>query len=121
MRSQESPVHISTWKSFGAAPVEMGVSEVLPALRTGLVDGFANTPLFTFATGWYQGIEYYTVSRHLYQPGVIVYSKKWFDTLSADTKKKLTETDMAGGQKFARKGFSAIDKALIVYFSKAGI
>ena len=113
MRSQESPVHISTWKSFGAAPVEMGVSEVLPALRTGLVDGFANTPLFTFATGWYQGIEYYTVSRHLYQPGVIVYSKKWFDTLSADTKKKLTETDMAGGQKFARKGIRAIEKPLI--------
>ncbi|MEM6730100.1 MAG: TRAP transporter substrate-binding protein DctP, partial [Myxococcota bacterium] len=68
MRSQESPVHIATWKAFGAAPVEMGVSEVLPALRTGLVDGFANTPLYTMATGWYQGVKYYTISRHLYQP-----------------------------------------------------
>ncbi len=121
MRSQESPVHISTWKSFGAAPVEMGVSEVLPALRTGLVDGFAQTPLFTFATGWYQGIQYYTVSRHLYQPGVIVYSKKWFERQPKDVQKKLTETDVEEGQEFARKGIRAIEKPLIDNFTKAGI
>lgn len=121
MRSQESPVHIDTWKAFGAAPVEMGVSEVLPALRTGLVDGFAQTPLFTFATGWYQGIQYYTVSRHLYQPGVIVYSKKWFDRLPKDVQKKLTETDVEAGQQFAREGIRAIEKPLIDNFTKAGI
>ncbi|MEM6533938.1 MAG: TRAP transporter substrate-binding protein DctP [Myxococcota bacterium] len=121
MRSQESPIHIATWKAFGAAPVEMGVSEVLPALRTGLVEGFANTPLFTFATGWYQAIQYYTVSKHLYQPGVIVYSKKWFDAQPAELQKQLIETDVEGGQSFARKGIRAIEKPLITNFTKAGI
>lgn len=121
MRSQESPVHLAVWKAFGAAPVEMGVSEVLPALKTGLVDGFAQTPLFTFATGWYQGIEYYTVSRHLYQPGMIVYSKKWFDKQSADVRSTLKTTDIKAGEAFARQGIRAIEKPLIDNFTKAGI
>ncbi len=121
MRSQESPVHLATWKAFGAAPVEMGVSEVLPALKTGLVEGFANTPLYTFATGWQKGIGYYTVSRHLYQPGVIVYSKKWFDKQPEEIQKTLVETDVEGGQAFARKGLRAIEKGLIDNFRREGI
>lgn len=84
IRSQESSVHIASWKAFGAAPVEMGVSEVLPALKTGLVEGFAQTPLYTFAAGWHQGIEYYTLSKHLYQPAIVVYSKKFLDTQSKE-------------------------------------
>jgi len=84
MRSQESPVHLETYRAFGASPVPIDVTNVLTSLQTGVVDGFDNTPLFTFATSWYQGAHQLTLSEHCYQPGVIVYSKTWYDALPPD-------------------------------------
>ncbi len=120
IRSQEAPVHLSTWKAMGASPTEMPVSEVLPALNTGRVDGFAQTPLYTFAAGWYRGIKYYTISRHLYQPGVLAYSKKFFDTVPADLQPALmgsVEKDTKRG----RKGVRRLEPGLIQNFKNYGI
>lgn len=91
MRSQESIVHIETYKAYGASPVEMAVPEVLGALQTGAVDGYSNTPLFSFATSWYQGITHYTYTKHIYQPAMLVLSKKWFDAQPEDVKKVLMD------------------------------
>ena len=93
MRSQEAIIHIDTYKAFGASPVEMAVPEVLAALQTGTVDGYSNTPLFSFSTSWYSGIDAFAYTKHIYQPGVLVYSKKWFDTLPADLKTVLLNRD----------------------------
>jgi TRAP-type C4-dicarboxylate transport system substrate-binding protein len=92
MRSQESTVHIETYKAFGASPVEMPVPEVLSSLQTGVVDGYSNTPLFSFATSWYKGIDHFTYTRHVYQPGLIVLSKKWYATLDDTSKKAVMST-----------------------------
>ncbi len=89
MRSQESPVHLETYRAFGASPVPIDVTNVLTSLQTGVVDGFDNTPLFTFATSWYQGAHQLTLSEHCYQPGVVVYSKTWFDALAPDLQQLL--------------------------------
>ncbi len=87
MRSQESPVHLAMYKALGVQAESIPVPEVLGALQTGMVDGFDNTPLFSAATGWYEGIKYYTVSQHIYQPAVIIYSKKFIDSLPEDLQK----------------------------------
>ena len=44
----------------------------MPALNTGAVDGFDNTPLFTQAASWHQAITHYTVTKHIYQPALLV-------------------------------------------------
>lgn len=84
MRSQESEVHLQTYRALGASPVAIDVTNVLTSLQTGVVDGFDNTPLFAFATSWYQGAQHLNVSEHSYQPGIVVYSKRWFDDLPDD-------------------------------------
>lgn len=120
IRSQEAKIHLATFKALGANPVEMSVPEVLPALEQKTVDGFSNTPLFSFATSWYQGISYYTVTEHIYQPALIIYSKKWFDKQSpADQKILLTGAE--GDQKFGRNGIRAIKQGLIDNFTKSKI
>jgi TRAP-type C4-dicarboxylate transport system substrate-binding protein len=86
MRSQESYVHMETYKAFGAAPVEMSVPEVLGALQTGTVDGYSNSPLLSQATSWYKGVSHFTYTRHIYQPALIVISKKVFDAQPDDLK-----------------------------------
>lgn len=120
IRSQESKIHLDTFKALGANPVEMAVPEVLPALKQGVVDGFSNTPLFSFATSWYQGVSYYTDTDHIYQPAVLVYSKKWFDAQPKDVQKVLLD-GVAGDEKFGRDGIRAIRQGLIDNFTKSKI
>lgn len=117
MRSQESYVHLETYKAFGASPVEMAVPEVLGALQTGTVDGYSNTPLFSFATSWYNGITHFTYSKHIYQPAVMVISKKWFDQQPEDIKKALlVRTDERAGV----EGVRTLTDPLLDNFKAAG-
>jgi TRAP-type C4-dicarboxylate transport system substrate-binding protein len=81
MRSQEAQTHLDTWRALGAAPVPIAVTEVLSSLQTGVVEGFDNTPLFAFAASWHMGIGHFTLSEHIYQPGIAVASRKFWDSL----------------------------------------
>ncbi len=90
IRSQESKVHLAFWKKLGASPVAIATPEVLPALQTGVVEAFDNTPLFTLAAEWQTAIKFYSVTNHIYQPAAVFYSKKFWDRLDANQKKILT-------------------------------
>lgn len=89
IRSQESKVHLAFWKKLQASPVAIAIPEVLPALQTGVVEAFDNTPLFTLAAEWQSSIKFYTVTNHIYQPGAIIYSKKFWDKISEADRKVL--------------------------------
>lgn len=118
MRSQESKIHIETYKAFGASPVELPVPEVLSSLQTGVVDGFTNTPLFAFATSWYQGVSHFTYTKHLFQPAMIVYSKKWFDKQPKSVQDVLVKTTE---EKSGMLRVRALTKPLLENFTHAGI
>ena len=87
MRAQENPVHMDMYKMLGVQAVAKPTSEVLPALNTGIVDGFDNTALFSLAAGWIEPVTHYTLSKHIYQPAAVVYSKKFVDSLPPDLQK----------------------------------
>jgi TRAP-type C4-dicarboxylate transport system substrate-binding protein len=72
MRSQESLVHVETYRALGALPQPIAVTEVLPALQTGVVDGFDNTPLYTVAGRWHLASKHVSLSEHIYQPGAVL-------------------------------------------------
>lgn len=120
MRAQESLVHIEMYKAFGASPVPIAATEVLSSLQTGVVDGFDNTPLFSFAASWYTAIKYYTVTEHIYQPAAIILNKSFYDGLSPELQKAITdapedETD------WGRKAVRALTDELLKNFERAGI
>jgi len=96
-RSQESMVHVETYEAFGATPVPIDNGNTLMSVQTGVVDGFDNTPLFAMSASWYQGLKegerHIFLSRHCYQPALLVYSKKWFETLPKDFQKIITDLD----------------------------
>jgi TRAP-type C4-dicarboxylate transport system substrate-binding protein len=117
VRSQEASVHLDTFKALGANPVEMAVPEVLAALKQGVVDGFSNTPLFAFATSWYQGVDSFTRTNHIYQPGVMVYSKKWFDRQPKEVQENLLMNPREY-EAFGRRGVRAIRQGLVDNFKR---
>lgn len=120
MRSQSHDVHINTWRALGASPEPIPVTEVMTALQTGVVDGFDNTPLFTFAASWFQSITHFTLTEHSYQPAVAVMHKGTWDALPDDIK-QLIAGDLKEESEYGRKKVRAIRQDLIDNFGNAGI
>lgn len=127
MRAQESQVHLEMYRAMGASPVAIAVPEVLPALQTGVVAGFDNTALFIQAASWNQGIKFYTVSEHIYQPAVIMVNKAWFDALPAEVQTALMEsaTGAEPGKKSleekGRRAVRSLSEPLLKNFEKQGV
>jgi TRAP-type transport system periplasmic protein len=86
MRAQENPIHVALYRAFGASPVPIPVTEALTAIQSGVVDGFDQSPLVTFASKWYSAISHYTLTEHIYQAGLVVVNKAYRDALPASAK-----------------------------------
>ena len=112
MRSQESSVHLDMYKNLGVKAVAKPVSEVLPSLNTGIVTGFDNTALFSLAAGWIEPITHFTLSRHIYQPAAVMYSKKFVDSLPADLR-DIVLKDPKGESARGRAGVRELEAGLI--------
>ena len=112
MRSQESPVHQNMYEALGVQAVSKPVSEVLPALNTGIVTGFDNTPLFSLAAGWMEPVTHYTLTRHIYQPAAVVYAKPFVDSLPPDLRAILMN-DPSGEAARGRQGVRALEAELL--------
>lgn len=89
IRTLESQVHMDWIAAQGAQPSPMGVTEVLPSLQTGVIDGFTNTPLFATAAAWLTGITHWTRTEHCYQPAVVVASRKFYESLTPELQEAL--------------------------------
>ncbi len=84
MRSQESDVHMAMYKHYGALAVQKPMTEVLTALQSGVVDGLDNTALYLKTGGLSEPLDHFTLTKHIYQPAAVVYSRRWFETLPED-------------------------------------
>jgi TRAP-type C4-dicarboxylate transport system substrate-binding protein len=120
MRSQESQVHLAMYRALGASPVSISVGEVLSSLQTGVVDGFDNTPLFTQAASWNQAITHYSVSKHIYQPALIIVNKAWWDGLPEDVRAVLKAESKKLEPK-GRKLVRALNPALLENLRASGV
>jgi TRAP-type transport system periplasmic protein len=93
---------------------------VLTSLQTGVVDGFDNTPLFTQAAGLYEPIQYYSLSKHIYQPAAVVWSKAFYDSMPADLQ-KIVIGDPAAESAKGRVGVRALEAELLANFPGLGV
>jgi TRAP-type C4-dicarboxylate transport system substrate-binding protein len=119
IRSQESKVHLAFWQKMQASPVAIAVPEVLPALQTGVVEAFDNTPLFTLAAEWHTAVKFYSVTEHIYQPGAIIYSKKFWDKIS-DADKKILMGPGNGQAAMVRTNVRKLGSSLIDVLKETG-
>ena len=120
MRAQESFVHTEMYKALGAKPDPIAVPNVPESLASGVVSGYDNTLLYSFAGQWYKSIKYVTESHHIYQPAVIAYNKAWFDKLPADLQ-KIVMADVQKETENGRERIRAMNSELTGLFKKEGI
>ena len=122
MRSQESEVYVKFYEKLGATPLPLATPDVLVSLKTGMVDGFDQTPVYSLSTGWVNTGKHFTLTNHIYQPGAIVFSKKFFDKLSEQEKKAILSKDnIIELQHKARQVIRDEDDAVLSIIQESGV
>jgi TRAP-type transport system periplasmic protein len=95
LRVMQNPIFLDTFKAAGANPVPLAFSELFTALETKAVDGQENPYTTILSSKFYEVQKYLTVTNHVYSPWILLASKKWWDGLSADEKKIITDAAIA--------------------------
>jgi len=87
IRTMQNPIHLETFKLWGANPQPMAFNEVFTALEQKTLDGQENPNTLIFDAGFYEAQKYLTISRHFYTPYVLMISRKTWDKLSPEDQK----------------------------------
>lgn len=82
IRTMESPVYMTMVNALGATAVPIAGSEVVMALRQGVVDGQENPPAVVFNGGHGEVQDFFTLNEHTFGLHVIVANNDWFTSLS---------------------------------------
>jgi tripartite ATP-independent transporter DctP family solute receptor len=91
IRVIQIPIFIDIFNGLGANAVPMPFPEVYTALEQGAVDG-QETALPTIETSKFDEVQkYLSTTHHVYDPLVVLFSKKKWDALSEDERQILAE------------------------------
>ena len=91
LRVMQNNVFLTSFKTLGANAVPMAFSELFSALETNTVDGQENPFNTILSSKFYEVQKYMTVTNHVYSPWIVMVSKKWWDQLSKDEQKILSD------------------------------
>jgi len=91
VRVTETPLQIDFQTALGANPVPLPFVEVYTALEQHTVDGGNQTFINLQQSKFYEVQKYVTVTNHMYNPQILLMSKKVYDKLSPDEKTALNE------------------------------
>ena len=83
MRSLPSPAMLATFKALGGFGVAMPFPELYSALETKTVDGQENPLNLIESAKFHEVQKYVSLTRHLYNPVMVMYSKKLWDQMPA--------------------------------------
>ena len=102
MRALQNPIVVETFKAMGGFAVPMPFTEVYSALETKTVDGQENPVPIIESAKFYEVQKYLSMTRHIYNPGVVVYSKQLFDKLAPVEQAALRECAQGGREEQRR-------------------
>ncbi len=95
LRVMQNEVYLDSFKLMGANAIPLPFSELFSALETKTVDGQENPYNTILSSKFYEVQKYLSVTNHVYSPWIMTVSKKWWDGLSKDEQKVLSEAAKA--------------------------
>ena len=84
MRVIQSPLHIELWKSLGASPTPVPITEAYNALETGVVDYMDMTMSGYHALKLFEVVPNFARTSHIWALGVMYMSKSFWDGLTPE-------------------------------------
>ena len=97
IRVVQSPIYLELFSALGANPVPMPFPEVYTALETGTVDGQENPAASILSAKLNEVQKYMTLTRHTYNPQVVLFSKPLWDQLNAEEQTLLQDAALEAG------------------------
>lgn len=91
IRVQQSDLWVALLEAMGANATPMPYGEVYTALKTGLVDAAENNYPSYDSSRHYEVAKFYAKTEHSMAPEMLLFSKKVWDTLSADDQKAIRQ------------------------------
>ncbi|MFM8801864.1 MAG: TRAP transporter substrate-binding protein [Tagaea sp.] len=92
MRVLQSPLHIAIWRALGANPTPIPITETYNALSTGVADMMDLTKGPTETLRIFEVAPHMTETGHIWAVGAIVFSRQYWQRLSADHQRTMTTT-----------------------------
>lgn len=109
IRTMENPVHITAFRTLGAAPTPMSWPEVAGALQQGTIDGQEN-PISVIASAKLSSVQkHLALTGHVYSPTVILLAPRFWDSLN-DAQKALFASGARDGAAAMRKYVDDVEK-----------
>lgn len=102
IRVLQLPLYVDMFTTLGANAVPMPYPELYSAMESKAVDGQENTFSSIETAKFYEVQKFISPTRHVYQPLILLFSKKIWDQLSAEEQKVLLEA-AAETQPYNRK------------------
>jgi tripartite ATP-independent transporter DctP family solute receptor len=102
IRTLQSPIPIELFNGLGANAVPLPYTELYTALETGTVDGQENPAANIINAKFYEVQKYMTLTRHQYNPQIVLISKKFWDGLN-DEEKAVLQSAATEARDFQRK------------------
>jgi TRAP-type transport system periplasmic protein len=102
LRVMQNNVYLDSFKTLGANAIPLPFSELFSALETKTVDGQENPYNTILSSKFYEVQKYLSVTNHVYSPWIVLVSRKWWDGLSKDEQKILSDAAKAS-RDFERK------------------
>lgn len=90
LRTMQNPVHIAAFRNLGASPVPMVWGEVFTSLGQGVIDGQENPLSVIYLNSLWEVQRHVTLTRHLYGPHLVLFSKSRWDKLPAGVREVIT-------------------------------
>lgn len=89
IRAQDSPIYVDMFKEMGASPVTIDFTESWQALKEGVADGADGSLPIIYYNRWFEANHYLTLTRHTYQPMIVVANKEIWESIPEDLRKIL--------------------------------
>ena len=112
VRVMQNNIFLDTFKTLGTNAVPMAFTELYTAMESKAVDGQDN-PVVAFETNRFHEVQkHLSLTRHVYNPLIVLMSKKAWDKLSTDEHQILTEAARETGIEQRRVSREMETKAL---------
>ena len=112
IRVPETKTVMDTITAFGANAVPMAGSELYPAMSQGVVDGQENPVNIIYAAKYYEVQKYLSLTGHIFGPGILIASDKFYMSLPEDLR-KIVDEEAANACIFNRSEAERIDNEML--------
>ena len=112
LRTPKGEWRLKMFKSYGANPTPMALSEVFVALQTGVIDGQENPMAQIYSQKFQEVQKYLSLTGHVYTPAYVTVGAQKWAKLPAETRAKL-QAIAQGMQEFVYMKAEQLDNDLL--------